>query len=101
MEEKKMNTMKTALAIACALVTTSAAAEVEVNVIGNLGITTQSKTLEAPFWNEDITAASAKETEEKARSVHFDFFSSRRNSQRKRKRAFRCWLMPSPPMRRV
>ncbi|MEM8663876.1 MAG: TRAP transporter substrate-binding protein, partial [Pseudomonadota bacterium] len=32
--------------------------ETKVNVVGNIGITTQSKTLEAPFWTEEITAAS-------------------------------------------
>ena len=31
---------------------------VEVTVIGNLGITTQSKTLEAPFWTGGVTEAS-------------------------------------------
>ncbi len=41
-----------------ALCAGSAFADTSVNVAGNLGITTQSKTLEAPFWNEDITNAS-------------------------------------------
>jgi len=29
-----------------------------INVVGNLGITTQSRQLEAPFWNEEIVQAS-------------------------------------------
>ena len=33
-------------------------AQTTINVVGNLGITTQSKQLEAPFWNEKIVAAS-------------------------------------------
>ncbi|WP_419908210.1 TRAP transporter substrate-binding protein [Hoeflea sp.] len=36
----------------------AAAADTSVNVVGNIGITTQSKTLEAPFWNEGIVSAS-------------------------------------------
>ena len=43
---------------ALATVTTTAAAQNAVNVVGNLGITTQSKALEAPFWNEGIVEAS-------------------------------------------
>ena len=31
--------------------------KVTLQVVGNLGITTQSKELEAPFWNKDIPAA--------------------------------------------
>ena len=44
--------MKTLLlgAAALALAAGSAAAQTTLNVVGNLGITTQSKTLEAPFW---------------------------------------------------
>lgn len=53
---------KTQLSIAAftviALSGALASAETTVNVVGNLGITTQSKTLEAPFWNEKIGAAS-------------------------------------------
>ena len=41
-----------------AVTATSAVAETSVNVVGNIGITTQSKTLEAPFWNEVIVKAS-------------------------------------------
>ena len=33
-------------------------APTEVNVVGNIGITTQSRNLEAPFWNEEVPAAS-------------------------------------------
>ena len=47
------------LALASAAVlSTHAIAETTVNVVGNLGITTQSKLLEAPFWNERIVTAS-------------------------------------------
>lgn len=46
------------IAAAGAVVATGAAAQEPINVIGNLGITTQSKTLEAPFWNEGLPAAS-------------------------------------------
>ncbi len=53
-----MTKVKTLLAGASLLAATSAAAEVQINVVGNLGITTQSKTLEAPFWTSGITEAS-------------------------------------------
>ena len=43
---------------AVAVLSTDAIAETTVNVVGNLGITTQSKVLEAPFWNERIVTAS-------------------------------------------
>lgn len=51
------------IAIAFGLATTAMTAPLmaadlpatQINVVGNLGITTQSKTLEAPFWNEQIT----------------------------------------------
>jgi len=43
-------------AVAAALATGAVAQPV--NVVGNLGITTQSKTLEAPFWTEGIVEAS-------------------------------------------
>ena len=49
------------LALALALPTAAAAQtlpETTINVIGNLGITTQSQTLEAPFWTSGITEAS-------------------------------------------
>lgn len=36
----------------------AASADTTVKAVGNLGITTQSKTLEAPFWNEGIVKAS-------------------------------------------
>ena len=42
----------------CSLTVGAVHAETTVNVVGNLGITTQSKLLEAPFWNEKIVAAS-------------------------------------------
>ncbi|MGC1506441.1 MAG: TRAP transporter substrate-binding protein [Sulfitobacter sp.] len=32
--------------------------DTQINVVGNLGITTQSKKLEAPFWTERVTEAS-------------------------------------------
>lgn len=40
------------------LVAVSGNAETMVNVVGNIGITTQSKSLEAPFWNDGIVEAS-------------------------------------------
>ena len=53
---RRMTMKQTYLSIAAlaaaALVGSNALAETTVNVVGNLGITTQSKTLEAPFWNE-------------------------------------------------
>lgn len=45
-------------ALAAAVLGTHAMAETTINVVGNLGITTQSKILEAPFWNEKIVKAS-------------------------------------------
>ena len=56
-------TMKNIISTIAALTTCSFTvgavhAETTVNVVGNLGITTQSKLLEAPFWNEKIVAAS-------------------------------------------
>ncbi|MEM8854011.1 MAG: TRAP transporter substrate-binding protein [Pseudomonadota bacterium] len=48
------------LAASIALITGAAADELpstDINVVGNLGITTQSKTLEAPFWNETVGEA--------------------------------------------
>lgn len=46
-------------ATAAAMTAAGAAnADTTVNAVGNLGITTQSKTLEAPFWNEGIVKAS-------------------------------------------
>ncbi len=53
--------MKTTISLAAllALVANLAQAqELTVNVVGNLGITTQSKTIEAPFWTEDIAELS-------------------------------------------
>ena len=47
------------LAAAMALATGAAQAqELTVNVVGNLGITTQSKTIERPFWEDGIGKAS-------------------------------------------
>ena len=54
----KQTYLSIAALAAAALVGSNALAETTVNVVGNLGITTQSKTLEAPFWNEKISAAS-------------------------------------------
>jgi len=53
-----------ALALAAGLAAAAAAAaasdlpKTQINVVGNLGITTQSKTIEGPFWNEQVTKAS-------------------------------------------
>jgi TRAP-type C4-dicarboxylate transport system substrate-binding protein len=44
--------------LAFAMIGTQSLAETTINVVGNLGITTQSKLLEAPFWNEGIVTAS-------------------------------------------
>ena len=54
----KQRYLAIAASAALAVAGTHAIAETTVNVVGNLGITTQSKTLEAPFWNERIVAAS-------------------------------------------
>ena len=54
--------IKTILAGATALLAAAGAAQaLTVNVVGNLGITTQSKTLEAPFWNEKLPEISGGE----------------------------------------
>lgn len=54
--------IKTLLAGATAFAVVAGAAQaLTVNVVGNLGITTQSKTLEAPFWTEKLPAASGGE----------------------------------------
>tara|TARA_B100001093_G_C26783427_1_gene995622 strand:- start:330 stop:1364 length:1035 start_codon:yes stop_codon:yes gene_type:complete len=55
--------MKNIIGMLTALIAYSSAVgvatgETTVNVVGNLGITTQSKLLEAPFWNEKIVSAS-------------------------------------------
>ena len=54
----KQTHLSIAALAAATLLGSNALAETTVNVVGNLGITTQSKTLEAPFWNEKISAAS-------------------------------------------
>lgn len=52
----------TILGAAGALIAAAGAAQaLTVNVVGNLGITTQSKLLERPFWEEKIEAASGGE----------------------------------------
>lgn len=48
-------------AAALALLAGAASAETQVNVVGNLGITTQSKQLETPFWTKEIGPASGGE----------------------------------------
>jgi len=52
--------MKTLLASAAlaALAAAPAAAQTAINVVGNIGVTTQSRTLEAPFWNETLPEVS-------------------------------------------
>ena len=53
--------MKRTFGLAAVLAVAAAAAQaqdVTVNVVGNLGITTQSKTIERPFWEEQIGKAS-------------------------------------------
>jgi TRAP-type C4-dicarboxylate transport system substrate-binding protein len=48
-----------AIITACAAALPAAAtAQTQINVVGNLGITTQSKQLEAPFWTEELPDAS-------------------------------------------
>ena len=44
--------------VACIASAGAAAQDLQINVVGNLGITTQSKTIERPFWEEGIAAAS-------------------------------------------
>lgn len=46
------------IALSSLLTTAAAAEELTINVVGNLGITTQSKTLERPFWEAGIGEAS-------------------------------------------
>lgn len=49
--------MRRTLTLAAALALSGAmaqAADLTVNVVGNLGITTQSRTIEAPFWTQEI-----------------------------------------------
>ena len=53
----KIKMRQLAISILFATAASALAAEMEVSVVGNVGVTTQSKTLEAPFWNEKITAA--------------------------------------------
>lgn len=48
-----------AIAAACAAALPAAVfAQTQINVVGNLGITTQSKQLEAPFWTEQLPEVS-------------------------------------------
>lgn len=59
--EQMTKTILAALAASIALATSAFAQNLPattVNVVGNLSITTQSKTLEAPFWKEGIGKAS-------------------------------------------
>ena len=54
-----MNRSLTGLAAVLALgAGTAQAQDLTVNVVGNLGITTQSKTIERPFWEKEIGQAS-------------------------------------------
>jgi TRAP-type C4-dicarboxylate transport system substrate-binding protein len=48
---KKTTTLAVALALSAGL---AQAQDMTINVVGNLGITTQSKTIEAPFWTQGI-----------------------------------------------
>ena len=54
----KIKMRQLAISILFATAASALTAEMEVSVVGNVGVTTQSKTLEAPFWNDKITAAS-------------------------------------------
>ncbi|XDB00418.1 TRAP transporter substrate-binding protein (plasmid) [Sulfitobacter sp. LCG007] len=54
---KHLKTLALLMALPTAAVS-QALPETTINVIGNLGITTQSQTLEAPFWTQEIGPAS-------------------------------------------
>ncbi|MEM6743304.1 MAG: TRAP transporter substrate-binding protein [Pseudomonadota bacterium] len=54
-----MRTILTATALAA--LATAAQAQTAINVVGNIGVTTQSRTLEAPFWTEKLPEISGGE----------------------------------------